>query len=251
MTRNMKHQYLNLTAFWITTSALVLAVVSGFKTWHLSTGLDVIGGFVVTLVLLLLLNHFWTKQAIYWINPANHWSGTFLPGMLLISYLIVQGSSFFSTPLILDQTQQAGLLFAGSLALLEEYQFRGILLPKLIAAGSTSLFNRRLLAVILSSIAFGISHALLFNAESLTVIFWQFLATTGMGLVLATLYLRTHSLIWPIGLHLITDFFLLTSPQALLNVSTVPQIGVALVVEVILAIILLAWHFPQTLRKID
>jgi len=78
-------------------------------------------------------------------------------------------------------------------AIIEELLFRGVILKSLSQHGTVS-------AVLLSSLFFAMFHL------SFTQLVYQFI----LGLVFALVYLRTKNLLYPILLHFVNNFFIVT-----------------------------------------
>jgi membrane protease YdiL (CAAX protease family) len=125
---------------------------------HVGTGLA-LGGFLILLAFALLWLGGWAT-----IKPSDSWQS---PGFL---------ASLFTWIII---------------SLVEEISFRGYIMQGLIRAWGTPV------AVIVSSLLFGMVHSLNPNATLLGV-----LVISGAGVLLAIAYLVTKSLWLPIGLHI-------------------------------------------------
>jgi membrane protease YdiL (CAAX protease family) len=145
-----------------------------------------------------------------------------------------------SSRIVFQKLQIIGIIFSIGSALMEEYQFRGILLPTFMSSFRGSKRTRVFYAIITTSFLFGINHfTLLLNGEPFIRVAWNIFAAMGLSLVLSALYLRTRSLVWSIVVHFLVDFFSYMAPFAVLNISTPEQSIIAFVIETIISVLLL------------
>lgn len=157
-------------------------------------------GFV--LLVMLACNALIVKQPIFWrigFSGQRKWDlilpylfyGVGIIGLLFIQH---QGDPLYA------------LVLAVTVAIEEEYFFRGMLFGKLM--GSVPRQNRWILgAIFLSAVVFGMTHFLNLRVQAWIPTLEQVGQITIFGLVLAGLYLRTGSLLAPIALHFLLDFF--------------------------------------------
>lgn len=157
-------------------------------------------GFV--LLVMVACNFLILKQPIYWrigFSGQRKWD-------LFLPYLFY-GAGIIGLFLIERQADPVyALVLAIMVAIEEEFFFRGMLFGKLIS--SVPQKNRWILgAIFLSAVVFGVTHFLNLRVQPLVPTIEQVAQITIFGLVLAGLYLRTGSLLAPIALHFLLDFF--------------------------------------------
>ena len=140
-----------------------------------------------------------------WLTPANQRLKEFTLGFILMGILCLISQLFFSLLNDISWAVSGDITFtqflSASLAdlngvLIEELVFRGVLLYGLIK------FTSEKTGVMISAAAFGIFHwfsyGVLGNIPGMTLVF----ITTGlMGYVFAKAYVKTESIILPVGLH--------------------------------------------------
>lgn len=141
-----------------------------------------------------------------WLTPANQRLKEFTLGFVLMAAFCLVTQLFFSfingiSWTISEEITISKFLYAGALdinsVLFEELLFRGVLLYGLIK------YTNQHKAIAISAAAFGIYHwityGVLGNILGMALVF----ITTGlMGYVFAKAYVKTKSIILPIGLHL-------------------------------------------------
>ncbi|MFP8487997.1 CPBP family intramembrane glutamic endopeptidase [Gracilimonas sp. Q87] len=163
---------------------------------------------LVLLILTWLSIYLLEKRNIYksWITPGSQRINEFVLGLFLMGLLCIVSQIFLSlisdtSWIISEDITMSKFLYASAFdinsVLFEELLFRGVLLYGLIR-----LTNHHK-AVIISAVAFGIYHwftyGVLGNILGMVLVF----ITTGfMGYVFAKAYVKTKSIILPIGLHL-------------------------------------------------
>ena len=155
--------------------------------FHLNKGWWLDLGFGMALGTLLMLGIFGVELALGWTEI----TGTFVTGD--------SGQRFGPLILVLFATI---LLYGG---ILEEITYRGYLLQNLAEGLNLKRIGPRLatlIAVLISSVVFGLGHAENLNATSLSTINTTLVA----ALVLATGYVLTGQLALPIGFHVAWNF---------------------------------------------
>ncbi|WP_153384956.1 type II CAAX prenyl endopeptidase Rce1 family protein [Companilactobacillus halodurans] len=92
----------------------------------------------------------------------------------------------------------------------EEYLMRGIVLISLLRIFQNSKNNylRILLPIAFSSILFGLDHFINLYSQNFIMTFAQVIATTATGFVLASIFLRTRNLLYPMLCHFGLDFLI-------------------------------------------
>jgi membrane protease YdiL (CAAX protease family) len=141
-----------------------------------------------------------------WLSPAHQRLKEFTLGFILMGTLCLISQLFFSlindvSWTISEEIRISKFVYASALdinsVLIEELLFRGVLLYGLIK------YTNQHKAIAISAAAFGIYHwftyGVLGNILGMVLVF----ITTGfMGYVFAKAYVKTKSIILPIGLHL-------------------------------------------------
>ncbi|WP_057875101.1 CPBP family intramembrane glutamic endopeptidase [Liquorilactobacillus aquaticus] len=133
------------------------------------------------------------------------------------------------------------ITIAGSAAIFEEFFFRGLLLNMFLIR-IEKITRVDLLAVSLfTSLMFGFSHIVNLHVQSLSGTLFQMFSAFALGMLLASVYLRTGSLIYPAIFHFILDFstilikgFITTSPTKQAFLSSVVLELVYILTSVIL-----------------
>lgn len=90
----------------------------------------------------------------------------------------------------------------------EEYLFRGIILGKILKLLSIKLNNKRMsiiISIILSSLIFGSMHAINLMHQPLLFTVAQMIQTFGLVMLLAAVYIKSGSIIFPMLIHFSLD----------------------------------------------
>ncbi len=143
-------------------------------------------------------------------------------------------------------------------AISEELLFRGVILGNLlkifIKKGKPSR-TQLLLVIVITSLIFSLEHLSNLANQSVMLTICQLIQTFGMGFLLAALYIRTGSLLYPICLHFLIDFPSLYLSQAssvpagsTAKVSVIGSIIVALIY--MLAALVISKSFDQDNRLV-
>lgn len=149
-------------------------------------------------IIAILINRYYTKEKLHfdnW-NPFNRsFMIDFLFGWYLL--LIITLRHQFHHPIIY-------LFLTILIGIAEELAFRGMLLNSFIHnwKGHHPLLG----GILLSSLIFGITHAVNAFSQPLNNTIIQIVVASALGIVLALMYLRTNNLITSIAFHAIIDF---------------------------------------------
>lgn len=90
----------------------------------------------------------------------------------------------------------------------EKYLLRGIILGKILKLLSIKLNNKRMsiiISIILSSLIFGSMHAINLMHQPLLFTVAQMIQTFGLGMLLAAVYIKSGSIIFPMLIHFSLD----------------------------------------------
>lgn len=189
------------------------------------------------IIITLLINHFYTKENFHFEN----WN-IFLRSLMVdffISYYII------AIVLNYNQMHHVGfyLVLAALIGIAEEITFRGMILGSLIHnwKGKKPILG----SVLLSSLIFGLTHAINAFSQPLPNTIVQIVVAFSLGVILAFMYLRTNNLITPILFHMLVDFTSIS-----LTNSTESQAGweTALLV-LIVALLVLIFQLRSRPRK--
>lgn len=189
------------------------------------------------IIITLIINHFYTKENFHFEN----WN-IFLRSLMVdffISYYII------AIVLNYNQMHHVGfyLVLAALIGIAEEITFRGMILGSLIHnwKGKKPILG----SVLLSSLIFGLTHAINAFSQPLPNTIVQIVVAFSLGVILAFMYLRTNNLITPILFHMLVDFTSIS-----LTNSTESQAGweTALLV-LIVALLVLIFQLRSRPRK--
>lgn len=191
------------------------------------------------IIITLLINHFYTKENFHFEN----WN-IFLRSLMVdffISYYII------AIVLNYNQMHHVGfyLVLAALIGIAEEITFRGMILGSLIHnwKGKKSILG----SVLLSSLIFGLTHAINAFSQPLPNTIVQIVVAFSLGVILAFMYLRTNNLITPILFHMLVDFTSIS-----LTNSTESQAGweTALLVLIVALLVLIFQLRPRPRKQI-
>ncbi|WP_416353409.1 lysostaphin resistance A-like protein [Agrilactobacillus fermenti] len=175
--------------------------------WHIPILLAVSLYDIGCIVSIWLVNHFLTKQATFWAFDRQQVSGFLknLTGKRI--FLIVLLIIYFSLPVMHHPNRLLeSVVVGGCTAISEEFLFRGIIFGYLLRIVKRGDHKHIWLALTLSSLIFALSHLSNLQIQSLSSTLFQIIQAFGVGLLFATLYLKTGSLISSILLHFLIDF---------------------------------------------
>lgn len=116
----------------------------------------------------------------------------------------------------------------------EEFIFRGLIFGSLISRGKSVPF-----AVAVSSILFGLIHLVNLTHQSLNNTVLQVIYVAALGVLLATIYMKSNNLLLPIILHTAIDFTAVSLTSSI-N-STHATVGTVVILYVIVAIIVVPY----------
>lgn len=154
---------------------------------------------ILEFMMYFILNYYLLKQKIYW--KVTFTNKTTI-GMILI--VILTSVLTISNP----RRASDGIVLILITAIVEEYINRGLLTGKLIGAilKRENSYFQVFGVLILSGLLFGMYHFSNIHSQSLSITLSQMIQTTGLGVLLAALYMRTGSLIFPIMIHFLWDY---------------------------------------------
>ncbi|USS92180.1 MULTISPECIES: CPBP family intramembrane glutamic endopeptidase [Fructobacillus] len=149
------------------------------------------------LFVVILLNHWITKQSFYMHRSFTIWDYAF---WLLI---IAMALPFFKTPDLIISLA-TGVMGGFS----EEFLTRGVLLGRFLDYTSRNGYSYRKLmeAVAISNLIFALLHLTNLSHASLQYVLVQIVLSFFGGLAYSALYVQTGSLWYPIALHFATDY---------------------------------------------
>ncbi|MFC4652137.1 CPBP family intramembrane glutamic endopeptidase [Lactococcus nasutitermitis] len=198
---------------------------------------------VPLLALFIFLNIKFFKQKILferysWLKTVGILWLAWLYLAITINAVIVKHSSF---PLIL-----LNLLAFFIVGAAEEFIFRGLIFGSLVSRGKSLPF-----AVAVSSILFGLTHLVNLTHQSLNNTLLQVIYVVALGVLLATIYMKSNNLLLPIILHTAIDFTAvsLTSSVNSTHATVGSVIGLYVVVAIIVVPYLLTGKKQLSLFK--
>ena len=155
----------------------------------------------VIVCLILLLNHFWVHQPLHF-KPAVSFRTILGVNTLPIIFIILAIILTFTGNNIANL--QNAIIVGLCAGITEELTFRGMILPGILTHfnGHRGMWA----AVLLSSVLFGLVHMVNLARQTLGATALQGTNAFVLGLVLAAIYLRTGSLIFPMIFHGINDY---------------------------------------------
>lgn len=154
----------------------------------------------VVFVAAFLLNRYYLKQKVSWLNN-NHLLAqlsTALPAIIIVAFL--------NSPMlaVTDFKVKFSVIFVCLLVgLAEEYIFRGLLVSLFLKLLHNNVFG----AVIGSSVMFGLIHLMNLKSLSFGYVSAQVIFAIAIGILFATIYVKTHNLAIVIALHALRDMF--------------------------------------------
>lgn len=126
-----------------------------------------------------------------------------------------------------------GIIYYFGVAFVEELYVRGLLLNLTENVFHKSK-NKKIIAVILSSVIFGLGHIFGVLGQSILVIAAKVIWTVGMGIYFGAIYKKTDNLWLPVIIHFITDICAL--PYCFTAVKGYPDISLYIILPVYIAI---------------
>ena len=158
---------------------------------------------VIFFILLLFLNNKLTKQNVHFSVKVDNNGKKYIFMIFVVLLLIglTHINTFFEATII-------GLIACTT----EEYLMRGVVLISFlqIFKNSKNIYIRILFPIFLSSILFGTEHFINLYSQNLSMTLAQVIATTASGFVLASIFLRTGNLLYPMIGHFSLDFFIVS-----------------------------------------
>lgn len=149
----------------------------------------------------MILNYTWMHQPLHFrtdISPKDLFAINILPILFVMFAVAV---TFYKNDII--NFKNAIIMGLGA-GITEELIFRGIILP-----GVMTHFKRHQgmwYAIIITSVVFGMAHMVNLTKQPLEATILQGINAVALGLVLAAIYLRTRSLIFPMLIHATNDY---------------------------------------------
>jgi len=119
-----------------------------------------------------------------------------------------------------------GIIYYIGVAIVEELYVRGLLL-NLIEKLCYKKKNNTLIAIILSSIIFGLGHIFGVLGQPILIIITKVVWTVAMGMYFGAIYKKTNNLWLPIILHYIIDVCAL--PYCFTTITTYPNISLYII----------------------
>lgn len=119
-----------------------------------------------------------------------------------------------------------GIIYYIGVAIVEELYVRGLLL-NLIEKLCCKRKNNTIIAIILSSVIFGLGHIFGVLGQPLLIIITKVIWTIAMGMYFGTIYKKTNNLWLPIILHFIIDVCAL--PYCFTSITTYPNISLYII----------------------
>lgn len=119
-----------------------------------------------------------------------------------------------------------GIIYYVGVAVVEELYVRGLLL-NLIEKLCHKKKNSTIIAIILSSVIFGLGHIFGVLGQSIFIIITKVIWTIAMGLYFGAIYKKTNNLWLPIILHFIINVCAL--PYCFTTISTYPNVSLYII----------------------
>lgn len=210
-----------------------------------------IGGLItqeaIIIFIVLTLNHFWIHQPLHF-KPAVSFRTILGVNLLPVLFVITAVILTFSGNNIHNFT--TALIVGICAGITEELTFRGIILPGILThfEGHRGIW----IAVLISSVLFGSAHMVNLARQPLEATLLQGTNALAIGLVLAAIYLRTSSLIFPMILHGVNDYISTIAAHGNItmhNQSFAPFIG-QWIIYLLLALFLLRKSKTKEVYKI-
>lgn len=119
-----------------------------------------------------------------------------------------------------------GIIYYIGVAIVEELYVRGLLL-NLFEKLCYKRKNNTIIAIILSSVIFGLGHIFGVLGQPILIIITKVIWTIAMGMYFGTIYKKTNNLWLPIILHFIIDVCAL--PYCFTSITTYPNISLYII----------------------
>lgn len=187
-----------------------IAIVLSLPLFHFpkfvveNTDLGLIIQEVILLIFIFLANRFLIKQPIFWKTNL-----TFSKQLVVVWFPVLVFLILLITTIISNKPRfnvvLLSLITVTFVGLVEELFFRGIFLMSSLQSKTAITFKRILLMVLISSIIFGMTHAVNALHQSLLATIIQIISAAMLGILLSAIYLRTGSIFWPILIHALND----------------------------------------------
>lgn len=199
------------------------------------------GGCEVGIILAaLIINRLYTKEKLHF----NNWkifSRSVMVDFFIIYYLIAIITNFSAMHHIIFYFVLASLI-----GIAEEITFRGMVLGSFIHNWRGK--NPILGGVLLSSLIFGLTHAVNAFSQPLINTIVQIVVAFSLGIILAFMYLRTNNLFTSILLHMLVDF---TSISLTNTTESQAGWGSAFLILVVAILVLIFQLRPRPRKQIQ
>ncbi|WP_057875384.1 CPBP family intramembrane glutamic endopeptidase [Liquorilactobacillus aquaticus] len=154
---------------------------------------------VCSFIILLCLNYLLTKQSVFF---------KFTPSANIIKALAIIPVIFLIFFLAGSKRLPEALIVGTVAAVPEEYLFRGILLGKMLKLFSFKSKDKNmsiLFSILISSLLFSLIHLTNLSDQSLISTICQMIQVFGMGILLAVVYIKSGSIVFPMSIHFFID----------------------------------------------
>lgn len=204
-----------------------------FGVAHISSVYIAYLQYVILMIVYIYINQKWIHQKIF-IRSSVPIKEQILPLIFVIVYtfyLLATNNGFQS---VSHSEIAEGIGFSLGSAVMEEYIFRGIILIALLTLLKDKGVQGVLLAILISSILFALLHGVtaVLDHSGWYEIFYAFSG----GLLFATLYISTGSLLWPMMSHLIEDLVSFLLPNSIISIPIFIYCLICIVISLILLI---------------
>lgn len=209
-----------------------LSLIALFVTKQSSSSVWQAMGDLLVFALAYALNAKYFQQKVYWFSRKNFQAQfmTALPAIIIVAFL--------DSPMLAVADFQIKLkviVICLLVGLAEEYVFRGILIGLFLKL----THNNALLAVVGSSIMFGLIHMMNLKALSFGYVSAQVIFAAAIGILFGTIYLKTRNLSIVIALHALRDMFPMFSNKMMAEAGKMEFSAASLYVTVIFLLIAL------------
>ena len=139
-----------------------------------------------------------------------------------------------------------GIIYYIGVAIVEELYVRGLLL-NLIEKLCHNKRNKEIIAIILSSIIFGLGHIFGVLGQSVFIIITRIISTISMGIYFGTIYKKTKNLWLPIIIHFIINVCAL--PNCFSSISTYPNVSSYIILPAYLLLLIYSLYIMKKINK--
>ncbi|USS90479.1 CPBP family intramembrane glutamic endopeptidase [Fructilactobacillus carniphilus] len=226
--QKFKNSFWGITAFWVLSVIFIIVLIPAIVGKLFLSNLGMIGltplhsnnfqSFIIIdlimLIVLMLFNHFFWKEKIFWLSNVPLGKQLVVDGLIVI-ILVGLLYNIFAVKFTFNNGAYMNLISDIEAGVLEEYLFRGILLITLlkyfINVRKLVSYKGILAALLVSSLMFAVMHLVnlvrpLLDSENVIKVAVQIFLTVFVGIILGVIYLRTRSIILPMIVHFCFDF---------------------------------------------